>query len=71
MNIFVGPNGSGKGNLIRILQFVQSAHFDQPEDRRGITGFENAIALIGYGRIANLNIDLPSIVNLIVRIDRK
>jgi predicted ATPase len=64
LNIFVGANGSGKSNLIRILRFLQDAITGAPDERRGVTRFENAMARFGSGRILDVSLDFPAFVEL-------
>ncbi|WP_309713568.1 AAA family ATPase, partial [Armatimonas sp.] len=64
LNIFVGANGSGKSNLIRILRFLQDAVTGTPDERRGVTRFESAMARFGSGRILDVSLERPSSVRV-------
>jgi predicted ATPase len=64
LTIFVGPNGSGKTNLIRVLRFLQDAWINAEDDRRGVSRFESAIARWGSGRILDKSVDTPSVVSV-------
>ncbi len=66
LNVFVGANGSGKSNLIRILRFLQDAITGAPDERRGVTRFENAMARFGSGRILDVSLERPAFVELSV-----
>jgi predicted ATPase len=64
LNIFVGPNGSGKTNLTRVLRFVHDAVVMTPEAQRGVNGFEDAVSECGSGRILDAMVQMPAVVML-------
>jgi predicted ATPase len=64
LNVFVGSNGSGKSNLIRILQFFQDALIGSYDEQRGITRFQNAASKFGLGYILDIKQAKPAFVNL-------
>jgi predicted ATPase len=62
LTIFVGPNGSGKTNLIRAMRFLQDAWTGAEDERRGVTGFEGALARWGAGRVLDRGLNAPAVV---------
>lgn len=64
LTVFVGANGSGKTNLIKVLRFLQDAWVKQPDEIRGITRFENAVANWGAGKILDKRLSLPATVTI-------
>ncbi|TAN71234.1 MAG: ATPase [Methylobacter sp.] len=49
LNIFIGSNGSGKSNLVAILEFFKNCLTPTSDlDNRGITAFQNALSKLGY-----------------------
>ena len=64
LTIFVGPNGSGKTNLIRVLRFLQDAWTGTEDERRGINRFESAVARWGSGRILDGHLQTPAKVEM-------
>lgn len=62
LNIFVGSNGSGKSNLIRIFKFLQDGLIGVPDPKRGISSYESAVADFGSGRILDATIEKPAVV---------
>ena len=67
LTIFVGPNGSGKTNLIRVFRFLQDAWINTEDERRGVSRFESAMGRWGSGRILNKSLAPPSVVNVSTR----
>lgn len=64
LNIFIGANGSGKSNFIGCLKFLKDCLTTVPDESRGITSFENAVATLGGNRILNVNVESPAKVRL-------
>lgn len=64
LNILIGSNGSGKSNLVAILEFFKNCLTPSPDlDSRGITAFENAISKLRYNILDSL-IKKPAKVSL-------
>jgi len=58
------PNGSGKSNLVGILEFLKNCLTSSSDlDSRGITAFQNALSKLGYN-ILDASIKRPAKVNL-------
>lgn len=64
LNILIGPNGSGKTNLVRLFRFLQATLLNSTEQQRGVTSFEDAISSFGGERFANIALKRPATVNL-------
>lgn len=64
LTIFVGPNGSGKTNLLRVLRYFKESITDEQDDKRGVTSFEKAIQNLGLGRILDFRLEPPSRVKI-------
>ena len=64
LTIFVGPNGSGKTNLLRVLRFLQDAWISMEDERRGVSRFESAMTRWGAGRILDKSLDPPAVVSV-------
>ncbi|MCL1465576.1 AAA family ATPase [Argonema galeatum] len=62
LNIFIGPNGSGKSNFISCLKFLKDCLTAIPDENRGVSSFEDAIAKIGGNRILDGNVASPALV---------
>lgn len=62
LNIFIGSNGSGKSNFINCLKFLKDSLTTIPDESRGVSSFENAVAQIGSNRILDGNAASPSVV---------
>jgi len=62
LNIFIGPNCSGKSNLISILKFLKDCVVANSEDEQG-GKYENAISQLGGTNILDKNIKTPSDVS--------
>lgn len=58
LNIFVGPNGCGKSNLIGTLKFLKSATLLSTSDA-AISPLDNALMELGNDRILNLKLSPP------------
>lgn len=52
-NVLVGPNSSGKTNLIKLLLFLKDAIVSPREQQPGISGFDQAIFQLGGTRISD------------------
>ncbi|MDO9140324.1 MAG: AAA family ATPase [Methylobacter sp.] len=67
LNILIGSNGSGKSNLVGILEFLKNCLTPTSDlDSRGITAFQNALSKLGYN-ILDAYIDKPATVDLIFK----
>lgn len=65
LNILIGSNGSGKSNLVAILEFFKNClTLSSDLESRGITAFENAQSKLGYN-ILDAFIDKPATVDFI------
>jgi hypothetical protein len=64
LNIFIGSNGSGKSNFISCLKFLKDCLIAIPDENRGVSSFEDAIAKIGADRILDVNVESPAKVSL-------
>ena len=64
LNILIGSNGSGKSNLVAILEFLKNCLTPNSDlEFRGITAFQNALSKLGYN-ILDASIEKPSTVDL-------
>jgi len=64
LNILIGSNGSGKSNLVAILEFFKNCLTPTSDlDSRGITAFQNALSKLRYN-ILDASIKKPAKVNL-------
>jgi len=64
LNILIGSNGSGKSNLVGILEFLKNCLIPSSDlDSRGITAFQNALSKLAYN-ILDASIKRPAKVNL-------
>ncbi|GJD20861.1 hypothetical protein RIVM261_058170 [Rivularia sp. IAM M-261] len=64
LNIFIGSNGSGKSNFINCLKLLKNSLITIPDESRGVSSFENAVAQIGSNRILDANVASPAVVRL-------
>src|SRR4028119_2217217 len=64
LNIFIGSNGSGKRNFISCLKFLKDCLTAIPDENRGVSSFEDAIAKIGADRILDVNVESPAKVSI-------
>lgn len=64
LNIFIGSNGSGKSNFINCLKFLKDSLTNIPDESRGVSSFDNAVAQIGGNRILDGNAVSPAVVRL-------
>ncbi|MBD2454576.1 AAA family ATPase [Nostoc sp. FACHB-87] len=62
LNIFIGSNGSGKSNYISCLKFLKDSLTAIPDENRGVSSFEDAIAQLGGNRILDFSVESPAIV---------
>jgi len=70
LTVLIGANGSGKSNVISLLQFLQESLIGPGvEDRRGRTNFEDAIFRLGGTRILDANLDAPANVGIEFQFD--
>ncbi|MBW4558887.1 MAG: AAA family ATPase [Trichormus sp. ATA11-4-KO1] len=60
LNIFIGANGSGKSNFISCLKFLKDNLTTTPDESRGVSSFEDAIAQIGGNRILDVSVESPA-----------
>jgi predicted ATP-dependent endonuclease of OLD family len=64
LNILIGSNGSGKSNLVALLEFFKNCLTPTSDlDSRGITAFQNALSKLGYN-ILDASIKKPAKVSL-------
>lgn len=64
LNLLIGPNCSGKSNLIKVFQFLKGAVTAGSEATIGLTGLEVAIDQLGNRRILDGKLTPPATVNL-------
>jgi predicted ATPase len=64
LNVFIGSNGSGKSNFISCLEFLKNCLTTSPDESRGVSSFENAVAQMGGNKILAGNLDSPAQVSL-------
>jgi len=62
LNIFIGPNCSGKSNFISMLQFLKDCIVAGSEDKQG-GRYEYAVSQLGGTNILNKDIKTPADVN--------
>jgi AAA15 family ATPase/GTPase len=62
LNIFIGPNCSGKSNFISMLKFLKDCIVASSEDDQG-GKYENAISQLGGSNILSKDIKTPADVN--------
>ncbi|MFN8486362.1 MAG: AAA family ATPase [Caldilineaceae bacterium] len=62
LNIFIGPNSSGKSNLIGVLRFLGGCVSDLSDATRDRTGFDDAIFRLGGPGILDRAIASPAVV---------
>jgi len=64
LNILIGSNGSGKSNLVALLEFFKNCLTPSSDlESRGITAFQNALSKLGYN-ILDARIKKPATVDL-------
>jgi len=59
LNIFIGPNCSGKSNFISMLKFLKDCVVTGSEDEQG-GKYENAVSRLGGTDILDKNVSPPS-----------
>jgi len=64
LNIFIGSNGSGKSNFISCLKFLKDCLIAIPDENRGVSSFEDAVAKFGGDRILDVNVESPAKVSI-------
>jgi len=64
LNILIGANGSGKSNLISCLKFLKDCLTSLPDESRGISSFEDAVAKLGGNQILDGNVEIPAKVGI-------
>jgi predicted ATPase len=63
LNILIGSNGSGKSNLVALLEFFKNCLTPSSDlENRGITGYDNAVSKLKYN-ILDACIKKPAKVN--------
>ena len=62
LTIFIGPNCSGKSNVISMLKFLKDCIVASSEDEQG-GKYENAVSQLGGSNILDKNIAPPSDIN--------
>ncbi|MCX7099155.1 MAG: AAA family ATPase [Methylococcales bacterium] len=64
LNILIGSNGSGKSNLVAILEFLKNCLITSPDlESRGITTLQNALSKLRFN-ILDVSIKKPAKVSL-------
>lgn len=64
LNILIGSNGSGKSNLVGILEFFKNCLTPSSDlESRGVTAFQEALSKLGYN-ILDASIKRPAKVSL-------
>jgi hypothetical protein len=64
LSVFIGPNGSGKSNVIAVLEFLKNCIVGASDESQSVSGFENAVALLGGARLLDKAVTPPARVNL-------
>jgi predicted ATPase len=64
LNIFIGSNGSGKSNFISCLKFLKDCLIAIPDENRGVSSFEDAVAKFGGDKILDVNVESPAKVSI-------
>jgi predicted ATPase len=64
LNIFIGSNGSGKSNFISCLKFLKDCLIAIPDENRGVSSFEDAVAKFGGDRLLDVNVESPAKVSI-------
>lgn len=65
LTVLIGANGSGKSNVLSLLQFLQDSIAGvETDDQRGRTKFENAVSQLGGSRILDGTVDAPAKVSV-------
>lgn len=62
LNLFIGPNNSGKTNFIRLLHFLKSVVSPSVVNQPRISEFDQAIFQLGGVRILNKNVNPPATI---------
>ena len=65
LNILLGPNASGKSNLIQLLQFLSGYASEGQDARSSASSFTQSILSLGGDEILDQDISKPGIVNLV------
>lgn len=65
LNIWIGANGSGKSNLLSCLEFLKDCLTSIPDENRGVTAFEDAVAKIGRDQMLDSSVVSPAKINLV------
>ena len=65
LTVFIGSNGSGKSNVISLLQFLQGCLAGSgTDDQRGQTNFEDAVIGLGGARILDGTLNAPARIGI-------
>ena len=65
LTVFIGSNGSGKSNVISLLQFLQEGLAgSRTDDQRGQTSFEDAVIGLGGARILDGTLNAPARIGI-------
>ena len=64
LNILIGANGSGKSNFISCFKFSKDCLTSLPDESRGISSFEDAVAKLGGNRILDGNVESPATLSI-------
>ncbi|MEA3342347.1 MAG: AAA family ATPase [Chloroflexota bacterium] len=62
LNILIGPNNSGKSNLVDVLRFLKNS-ITPSDETIGVSSFDRAVIQLGGANILDKTIDRPAIVN--------
>lgn len=65
LNILIGPNASGKSNLIQLMQFLKGCVSEGQDTRRSVNSFTQAELSLGGDAILDQDISTPGAVNLV------
>lgn len=65
LTVLIGPNASGKSNLIQLLQFLSACAREGQDARSSINSFTQAVLSLGGDSILDQGILVPGIVNLV------
>jgi len=64
LNIFIGPNGSGKTNAIRLLQFLKACVAGPPNGDTGGGQLAHAAGILGGARMLDRSLRFPGSIDI-------